>query len=111
VDGPLEIYTATRNDIYLAMVLFDREAVAGASIRQLADYATFRALSQALPETAEARASSIVGLFDAGAARPDGLTEFDRTYLATLYSGMPNIRAETRLAELERATGRNVFNN
>ena len=42
-DGPFKIYTATRNDIHYAMVLFDREAIEGLNLAQLADYATFRA--------------------------------------------------------------------
>src|SRR5690606_35242162 len=36
-----KIYTATRNDIFSALVLFDRDAVDGRTIEQLADYATF----------------------------------------------------------------------
>ncbi len=104
-----KIYTATRNDILSALVLFDRESVRGLTLTQLADYATFRALTRTLPETADARGASIVALFDGGAARPAELTEFDRAYLGKLYEGLPNIPGALRLAELEKATGRNVF--
>jgi hypothetical protein len=104
-----KIYTATRNDILSALVLFDRDAIRGLTIDQLADYATFRALTQKLPENANARSASILALFDGGADGPAGLTEFDRIYLGKLYEGLPNIPGPARLAELEKATGRNVF--
>ena len=40
-----KIYSATRNDILSAMVLFDRDEIRDLSLTQLADYATFRALA------------------------------------------------------------------
>lgn len=104
-----KIYTATRNDIFSALVLFDRDAVDGRTIEQLADYATFRALTETLPQTAETRRDSILALFDPGGASPAGLTEFDRAYLGELYKGVPNIPATARIAALEKATGRDVF--
>jgi hypothetical protein len=99
-----KIYTATRNDILSALVLIDRGAVTGLSLQQLADYATFRALTHRLPP-ASARSESIVSLFDEGAERPTGLTDFDRKFLATLYDGLPNLPGSARLAALEAATG------
>lgn len=98
------IYTAARRDIVSALVLIDRDALAGVSLQQLADYATFRALTRTLPP-AEARGASIVGLFETGANRPAGLTEFDRRFLATLYEGVPNLPGSSRLAALTDATG------
>ena len=98
------IYTATRKDIVASLVLIDRDAVRGLSLRQLADYATFRALTRTLPP-ADARGASIVGLFDSMGNRPAGLTDFDRTFLATLYGGVPNLPGSARLAELTHATG------
>lgn len=104
-----KIYSATRNDIQSAMILFDRDEISGLTIDQLADYATLRALTRTLPETAEARADSVLALFDADGNRPEGLTEFDRVYLSTLYKGIPNLPASARLAQLEAATGRDIF--
>ncbi len=98
------IYTGVRRDIVSALVLIDREAVGGLSLQQLADYATFRALTHTLPPD-DARGESIVGLFDGGANRSGGLTEFDRTFLATLYTGIPNMPGSSRLAALTEATG------
>ena len=61
-------------------------------------------LTRTLPP-AEAHGESIVGLFGSAANRPAGLTEFDRAFLATLYSGMPNLPGSSRLAALTDATG------
>ncbi|MBO9517731.1 MAG: hypothetical protein J7493_06655 [Porphyrobacter sp.] len=99
-----KIYTATRNDILSALILIDRKAVSGLSLQQLADYASFRALTHTLPP-ASARDQSIVSLFDEGGDRPNGLTEYDRKFLATLYEGLPNLPGSARLAALEAATG------
>jgi hypothetical protein len=104
-----KIYTATRNDILYSLVLIDRDEARGTTIRQLADYATYRSLTRTLPQTPEARADSILSLFDGGAQRPSGLTDFDRAYLTELYDGIPNLPAPARLAEIEAATGRDVF--
>ena len=100
-----KIYSATRNDIISAMVLFDRDAVRGLNLTQLADYATFRALAHRLPGPEAAGEASILTLFESDAARPAGLTEFDRAYLGQLYAGLPNMPAPAKLADLAQATG------
>jgi hypothetical protein len=100
-----KIYSATRNDILSAMVLFDRDAIRGMDLGQLADYATFRGLAHRLPGPEAAGEPSILSLFDSGAARPAALTEFDRAYLAQLYSGIANLPAPAKLADLAHATG------
>jgi len=100
-----KIYTATRNEILSAMVLFDRDEIRELSLTQLADYATFRALAHTLPDPAASGAASILTLFDGGAARPAELTAFDQAYLAQLYTGMANLPAPAKLADLAHATG------
>jgi len=104
-----KIYTATRNDILYSLILIDRGAISGMTIGQLADYATYRSLTRTLPQTPETRADSILALFEGGAQHPTGLTEFDRVYLSELYDGVPNLPATARLAQLEAATGRDIF--
>ena len=104
-----KIYTATRNDILYSLILIDRGAIAGMTLGQLADYATYRSLTRTLPQTPDTRADSILALFDGPSQRPAGLTEFDRVYLAQLYDGVPNLPAPARLAQLEAATGRDIF--
>ena len=74
-----KIYTATRNDILYALILIDRDAISGMTIGQLADYGAYRSLTRTLPQTPETRADSILALFDSGAQRPAGMTEFDRS--------------------------------
>lgn len=104
-----KIYTTTRNDILYSLVLIDRRAISGMSVEQLADYAVYRSLTRTLPQTPDTRADSILALFDGGARRPAGLTEFDRVYLTELYARVPNLPAPARLAQLEAATGRDIF--
>jgi hypothetical protein len=49
---------------------------------------------------------TILSLFDPGNDTPPlGLTEFDRAYLAQLYSGIANLPAPAKLADLAHATG------
>lgn len=98
------ITTATRNDIISALIVFDRKGTEGFTLEQLADYATFRALTHRLPTAAE-RGESVMALFDGG-TRPEGLTAFDRTWLARLYADLPNLPGTARLADIGAATGR-----
>jgi hypothetical protein len=100
-----KIYSATRNDILSAMVLFDRDAVKGLSLTQLADYATFHALAHTLPDAAALGQPTILTLFDGGEPKPAGLTEFDHAYLSQLYAGLANLPAPAKLADLADATG------
>lgn len=97
-----KIYTATRRDIHTALVLVDRGAVGDLSLDQLADYATFRALTKALPRPGAHE--SILTLFDGESPKAAQLTEFDRRFLGELYSGIPNMPGSARLADLEHAT-------
>jgi hypothetical protein len=100
-----KIYVATRNDIISALVLFDRDEIRGFNLTQLADYAVFRALVHTLPDPAAAGQPSILTLFDGDGEPPESLTEFDLAYLRQLYSGLPNLPAPAKLADLENATG------
>lgn len=84
------IYTTTRNDITSVMIAFDRDAVSGMSLRQLADYATMRGLAQTRAPSDGAAIDSILTLFDSETP-PLSLTEFDQAYLRSLYEGMPNL--------------------
>ena len=93
------IYTATRNDITAALILFDRDEIEGLSIAQLADYAALRSLTRTLPS-----GESIADLFDADAAsRPDGLTGTDLAFLQNLYRGIPNLPGSARTANRNRS--------
>lgn len=100
-----KIYTATRRDIHTALIVFERGRVGDLTLDQLADYATFRAMAQTLPDLASEgeRQASILSLFDGG-ERAAGLTTFDRAWLGQLYRGLPNMPRSASLAELDEAT-------
>jgi hypothetical protein len=75
-----------RVDMIGSIVLFDSRLSAGKSIRQLADYATFRALAPVKDlESEGGNPASILSLFAKDAGPPAGLTEFDWAYLAGYY--------------------------
>ncbi len=76
-----------RSDINGTILLFDSGHANGHSVRQLADYATFRILApvQDFAEVPQGGMASILTLFTEGAAPPDGLTDFDWAYLSAYY--------------------------
>lgn len=77
-----------RVDMIGSIVIFDRKLSSGRTVRQLADYATFRALAPVKEMTDNtAQPQSILSLFanaDSSAA-PAGMTEFDWSYLSAYY--------------------------
>lgn len=84
VNDPSRIVTPIRRDIGSAVIFIDRKAVAGKSIRQVADYAAMRVFAQTRPPESAA-AETILSLFDAQGAAPRQLTVFDAGYLRGLY--------------------------
>ncbi len=97
------IYRPVRHDITYALVLLNREEVRGLTLRQLADYATLRALATQFPDEAGEGQATMLSLFDTGDARPEELTAFDRAWLARLYDGIPNLPGANRLRGVEVA--------
>jgi hypothetical protein len=93
-----KIFFPTREDIVSVMILFDRAAVRGKSLMQLADYATMRGLALTRETSGEPEAPTILSLFDGDGPKPDRLTDFDLGYLGSLYRGIPNIPAESKIA-------------
>jgi hypothetical protein len=84
------INPSTRQDIGGSLVLIDRGAAIGKTLRQLSDYAAMRLLART--REAEPSDSTILTLFAPGASPPPELTGFDRAYLKALYQG-PATRA------------------
>ncbi|MBB3035458.1 hypothetical protein [Alteriqipengyuania lutimaris] len=73
--------------ISASVVLIERNAIRGKSLRQIGDFASMRALLP-VEETAQGATgpvATILSLFVLADA-PEGLTEFDRTFLGTYYS-------------------------
>jgi hypothetical protein len=89
-------------DIVGALVVFDRRAVEGMTLTQLADYATMRGLSHTRPPTGAQPMATILSLFDGDGASPGELTEFDVGYLRSLYSWRPSASAAHKLLDVQR---------
>ena len=103
-----KIYLTVREDITQVVVLFDRAGVRGKTLIQLADYATMRSFARTRPADGDAPLNTVLALFDEDAAPPTGMTEFDVAYLRSLYNGIPNLRAASRINGVSRELGRVV---
>jgi hypothetical protein len=80
------LVSTTRIDMIGAIVLFDNRLASGKTVRQLADYATFRLLAPVKEPEEPYDMPSILALFSTEAAAVTGLTEFDWSYLRAYYS-------------------------
>lgn len=89
--GQSLISKGIRRDITTSIVLIDRDAVKGMTLRQLADYAAMRVFAQTRDASGEKAPDSILSLFDPDTVPPEGLTAFDRAFLTTLYESQPYI--------------------
>jgi hypothetical protein len=96
------IFFPVREDIVSVMVLFDRAQVRGKSLLQLADYATMRSLATTRETRGEPEAETILSLFDGEGPKPERLTAFDLGYLASLYDGIPNLPAQSKIGGVSR---------
>lgn len=96
------IFFPVREDIVSVMVLFDRAQVQGKSLLQLADYATMRSLATTRETRGEVPADTILSLFDGDGPKPERLTSFDLAYLASLYDGIPNLPAQSKLGGVSK---------
>jgi hypothetical protein len=110
---PVGMILPTRKDIDFALVVYDREAVLGMTVLQLADYATMRGLSHTRPASGAQPMSTILALFDeedmvaAADREPAELTSFDLGYLRSVYFWRPNkpVPAVGRLLTVRRRAG------
>lgn len=89
-------------DIVGALVVFERGAVEGMTLTQLADYATMRGLSHTRPAKGGQPMATILSLFDGDNASPGELTDFDVGYLRSLYSWKPSASAAHKLLDVQR---------
>lgn len=90
------------HDIRSALVVFDRKAVIGMTLQQLADYATMRGLSHTRPASGTAPMATILSLFDNDGGGPDQLTSFDVGYLQSLYWWKANNSAVDKLLGVKK---------
>jgi hypothetical protein len=74
------------HDLAAVIAIVDFKQMEGLSWRQIADYIAMTALTNVDPDAHFDNTPSILALFSsAPATRPQGLTEFDSTYLSALY--------------------------
>lgn len=85
--------------IMSSVVLFEREAVVGMTLTQLADYATMRGLSHTRPANGDEPMATILAMFEDDT---DGLTAFDIGYLRSLYDAESNLSAAARFLRIRR---------
>ena len=89
--------TQIRDDLKKAMIIVDVDGLGAVNLPQLADYLALVALAQIDPDADTAGFDTILNVFD-DPAGVDGLTEWDVSYLTSLYrtQGSPVLRSNPR---------------
>lgn len=82
---PSRLNSQIRDDLTKVMVIVDIDGVQDVGSRRLADYLAVVSLAQIDPEGRIGGHDSVLAIFDNPAAAPDGLTDWDRSYLESLY--------------------------
>ncbi len=80
--------TQIRDDMQKVMVIVDVDEIGQASLAQLADYIAFVSLAQVDPDADISAYDTVLKLFDQPATAPGGLTDWDRSYLISLYEAL-----------------------
>ena len=112
VDSASLLRSTIINNLQRTVVIIDVDDVQNVSLAQLADYVAMVSLAQIDPNARTDGYASILNVF----AMPDsaeGLTDWDRTYLAGLYNSEQNLRSSVAnhgdiVASIRRAHGRLV---
>jgi hypothetical protein len=100
--GQSLISTATERHITQVVVLFDRAHATGKTLHQLADYAVMRVFARTRDARGGDAPVSILGLFDENGTPPDGMTAFDRAYLAALYEGPSHVKGIAKIMRVSK---------
>jgi hypothetical protein len=93
------IMLPVRRDLLFSVMMIDRQAVAGRSLMQIADYAAMRTLAMTRPRGVTGQ-DTILSLFDPNSAPPPEMTRFDRGYLRGLYAGPGNLPSNMKLSQI-----------
>ncbi|NUN67574.1 hypothetical protein HCU40_23410 [Pseudanabaena biceps] len=110
VDSASLLRSTVIDNLQRAIVIIDVDDIQNVSLAQLADYVAMVSLAQIDPNAQTDSYASILNVF----AMPDtaeGLTEWDRAYLAGLYNSEQNLRSTIGnhgdiVASIRRAHGR-----
>ena len=100
--GQSLISSGIERHITQVVVLFDRAHATGKTLHQLADYAVMRVFARTRDAKGGDAPVSILGLFDENATPPDGMTAFDRAYLAALYEGPSHVKGISKILRVSR---------
>jgi len=101
---PSLIGRPTRQDLSLAFIVFDLDALGGLTLLQIADHAAIRALARTRPAALPAR-RSILALFadrGRGVTPAEELTGWDVAYLQALYRSGNTIAANQQRGTMSR---------
>ena len=101
---------STRQDLSLAFIAFDLEAVGGLTLLQIADHAAMRALARTDAMGLPAR-RSILTLFgdrSAGDAPAQELTNWDAAYLRAVYRTTSTVTAHQQRSSISRTMNREL---
>lgn len=94
--------SATRADLFRAMVILDVKGLAGLPLDAVADHVAMRLLGQ-MGETEGGRLPSILSLFQTDAGpRPLALTDWDRALLRELYTAPAATNADRQRRQIAR---------
>lgn len=100
---PSRLIKATRRDLAIPFVVFDVAATEGLTLTQIADHAAMRSLART--SAAAPGSPSILGLFEEGGYRAEGLTAWDAAYLKSLYATSNAVSASQQQSNMARIIG------
>ncbi|MDQ8755938.1 hypothetical protein RCO27_06820 [Sphingosinicella sp. LHD-64] len=104
--------TGSRMDLQTMLVLVDTSKIAGLSNQSLADYLTMVVLGNIRPEHDVIARESILSIFARdrveGAIIADGMSDWDRAYLRSFYSGDWSVPPEQRVDRIRDSMARNL---
>lgn len=96
-----------RRDMVLSVVMIDSDLLSDLDALALADYATMRALARTRPVDQHGNATgTVLALFDDPVNAPQGLTAFDRAYLASLYDSRADLPGQYALRDIDERMAR-----
>lgn len=97
-----------RMDIDSSILIINRNALIGLTLRQVADYAAMTTLANINYE-GENIGTSIIGLFrKEKLGLPSKMTDFDRAYLRAVYSGAGNVRGAIKIGQIARSISKSM---
>lgn len=102
IDLPIRI------DIDSSILIINRNALIGLTLRQVADYAAMTTLAN-IKYDGESIKISIISIFNKNKlGLPSEMTSFDRGYLKAIYSGVGNVRGPIKIGQIARSISKSM---